>query len=408
MYPSLRMKVKKFLKCNRAAHGFIAGTLVLLLLIAFLPACAPAPEEVTPPPEEGPYEKYVASLSEGEYPVPRECFEQALEEGELHIYDWAAWWPEELYTDFEKEFGIKIVRDNYGDFDEARTKILLNPDVAYDIVQAPPRTEVELRERGIVVEYNHDWIPNVNRYIDPVWAQQEWDPGYRYYIPTSLGTDAYAINTLYVDENHPLIPSFAFLFEAPEAYQDKLILRDDMYRVIAKALKYKGYSINTVDEGELMEARDALMQLKPHIMGFSGWPKREVMADECWVMGGVTNDFISLSKMHEPPGCLKACLPPEGCFLSTTGNIILRGGPDPAAAHLWNNYIFRPDNFAKLIELIAYSYPHTGIDDLLSDEVKAWATIDPEYFKKCEFLQPQAYTGKGEEIRSEIWKELKT
>lgn len=403
------MKVKNLIGRKGGLYGFMAGMLILLLLFACLPACAPAAEEEeAPPAEAGPYEKYVASLSEGEYPVPQECFEQAREEGELHIYDWAAWWPEDLYTDFEEEFGIKIVRDNFGDFDEARTKMLLHPSIEYDIIQVPPRTLVELRDVGIVIEYNHDWIPNVNKYLKPGWANREWDPGYRYGVPTAMGMDAYSINTLYIDENHPLLPSFAFLFEDPEAYQDKLILRDSMYRVIAKALKYKGYSLNTVDEGELMEARDALMELKPHIMEFSGWPKRQVMADECWVMGGVINDFLGMSKVHDPPGCLVGCMPPEGCFLSPNLNITLTGGPDPAAAHLWNNYLYRPEKFAELIELIGYSYPHSGIDNLISDEVKEWASPDEEWLTtKCEVLEPQAYTGKGEEIRSEIWQELK-
>lgn len=43
---------------------------------------------------------YVSSLPEGCFPVPQDCFEQAVEEGELCIYDWAEWWPEEIYEGF--------------------------------------------------------------------------------------------------------------------------------------------------------------------------------------------------------------------------------------------------------------------------------------------------------------------
>jgi spermidine/putrescine-binding protein len=59
------------------------------------------------------YQEYVASLEEGYEPVPREVFEQAMKEGQLNIYDWAAYWDEDLYNDFSKIFGIKIVRDNF-------------------------------------------------------------------------------------------------------------------------------------------------------------------------------------------------------------------------------------------------------------------------------------------------------
>ena len=58
------------------------------------------------------YEEYVTSLEKGYEPVPRECFEQAMKEGQLNIYDWAAWWDEDLYNDFSKIFGIKIMSRN--------------------------------------------------------------------------------------------------------------------------------------------------------------------------------------------------------------------------------------------------------------------------------------------------------
>ena len=39
---------------------------------------------------------------------PEDCIAQAKKEGVLYIYDYAEWWPEKLYTDFEKKYEIKI------------------------------------------------------------------------------------------------------------------------------------------------------------------------------------------------------------------------------------------------------------------------------------------------------------
>ena len=128
------MKVRNLMKGKRGLCGFMAGILALLLLFACLPACAPAAEEEAPPvEEEGPYEAYVSSLPEGCFPVPQDCFEQAMDEGEFYKYCWGEWWPAELREGFAQEFGIKVTKDDYGDIDEMVTKFRLYTETAYDI-----------------------------------------------------------------------------------------------------------------------------------------------------------------------------------------------------------------------------------------------------------------------------------
>ena len=98
---------------------------VLLLTVAIVAGLAIS--GCTASPEEGKtYEEYVDSLPEGCLPVPRECFEQALKEGQINTFEWAEWWPEEIYTEFEKEFGIKVVRDYFASEDEAIAKFKLD------------------------------------------------------------------------------------------------------------------------------------------------------------------------------------------------------------------------------------------------------------------------------------------
>ena len=70
-----------------------------------------------------------------DYPVPKECLDQVKKEGsKLYIYDWAEWWPDELFENFSKEFGIKVVRDHYADTEEMVTKLKLNPNTPYDLI----------------------------------------------------------------------------------------------------------------------------------------------------------------------------------------------------------------------------------------------------------------------------------
>jgi len=354
------------------------------------------------------YEQYVASIPDGCEPVPRDCFEKAVAGKTFAMYDWAAWWPEELYTDFEKEFGIKIVRDNYPNLDEALAKFRLNPKTPYDFWLTNPKSVWYMKNWNILEQLNHDWIPNVNRYMAKDVQNASWDPGYKYTVLTSLGYDAYVLNTKFIDRNDPRIPSWKFIFHGWDVYKDKLIMRNEMNRVIGNTLKYLGYSLNSTDPKELEEAEKVLIDLKPHIMAFNSWPKRAIMAGEVWAVQGVVHDYLSLGKLAGPTNPFLPSYPPNGCLISPMLAVIPTGGNNPAACYLFLNYLYRPHNFATLINGIAYGHGHTGITDLTDEEVTKWMTPPEEgYREKCEVLLPPAFTGEGEKLRAKIWEKLK-
>jgi spermidine/putrescine-binding protein len=102
-----------------------------------------------------------------DYPVPASCMAQLEKEGKvLYIYDWAEWWPEELFENFTKEFGIKIVRDHYADEMEMITKFKLNPKTEYDLVLGCGATSIaQLRPIGGIRKLDHKWLPNVEAYL---------------------------------------------------------------------------------------------------------------------------------------------------------------------------------------------------------------------------------------------------
>jgi len=403
------MEVKSFLKCKWVAHSFIAGVLVLLLLFASLPGCAPAAEEEIPPAEEeappaeevGPYEEYVSSLPEGCEPVPRECFEQAQREGQLNIYDWAEWWPEEIYTNFEKEFGIEIVRDNFADFDEMLAKFKLNPETEYDYVLPDIRTFAQMQDLGLLQKLNHDWVPNVNKYLPEVTKGAWYDPGYQYGAASDIIPTAYSYNTKYVDD--PRIPSWAVLFEPDEKYKGRISMINGMYEVVGCALKYLGYSINSDDEGELMEVKELLLRQKPYVATYDSWPARSLREEEIWLAHQWYGDALFLNRDVET---LVPALPAEGSKAGVDTMIIPIGAKHPAAAHLWVNYLYRPRVNALMIETICYLPNHTAAGEFLSLELREWLPPE-EYWEICEYISPKAYTGKGLELRTEIWEELK-
>jgi len=92
------------------------------------------------------------------YPVPKACLDQVRAEGNvLNIYDWAEWYPEELFTNFTKEFGVKITRDHFASTDEMMTKFMLNPKTPYDLVLGTgPNNVMKMVPAGLIQKVK--WI----------------------------------------------------------------------------------------------------------------------------------------------------------------------------------------------------------------------------------------------------------
>ena len=374
----------------------LIGTVILVLSLSVpMLQCAPAAEEA------GAYEEYVASLPEGCFPVPRDCYEQAIEEGELVHYNWAEWWPEEIYSGFSEEFGIKVTLDFFASNAECAAKFQLAPDIDYTVAETDTRAFWQLNEIGVPQDLNFEWIPNVRHYTmkslleDPELCSDRW---VLYFSDLTL----YGYNTYYVDD--PRTPSWGVLLEPDEQYSGRVVMLEEMMEVVGAALKYLGYSHNSDDENELKEAEELLLQHKKDIMTYDAWPKHVLLEEEAWIAQMFMGDSRCL---HSEMPNIEFVLPSEGTVWQMDGMTLPKGCSNPAVAHLFFNYLFRPQVYAILIEGIGGTSIHTGADPYLSQDFLNWSPISEEYLEKCDILSRKAFLGKGLELRSAIWEKLK-
>lgn len=375
-------------------------SLVLLLAIS-LATISCGPKEGVEQQAKDPYEEYVAGLPGGSFPVSPECFGQAMDEGELLIYEWPDWWPEEVYEGFSEEFGIKITRDAYATAAEVRTKFALAPETPFDLVCAMGIEDViSLSKVGAAGTINPDWAPNVWKYIPGKYL--ELAPKYSS-VAYHLFFTAYMYNTKYVDD--PRIPSWGVLLEPEEQFKGKITLLDDEFMVVGSALKYLGYSFYSDNGEELIEAEELLMKLKPYVMEYSTWPLALIREDEALIVHMWSGDGWFLHDEYEP---IMPVLPSEGADLGVGLIFHPVGSPNPAAAHLFVNYLFRPEVNAFLIEKIFYPPTHTAVLGLLPKELLPVVTVPEGYSDKCDPFDPRGVTGEGLRIRTKIWEELKS
>ncbi len=342
-----------------------------------------------------------------DYSVPKECMDEVRKEGSvLNIYDWAEWYPEKLFTDFEKEFGVKITQDHFASTDEMMTKFKLNPKTPYDLVLGTgPVNVIKMVPANLLKELNYDWLPNVRAYLMDEHKNAPFDPGNKHHVPSAFFMTTYVYNSKYVDANDPLIGSWGLLFDNKK-YAGRITMIDGNTDVIGAALKYLGYSYTSDTESELMEAKELLLKQKPLVMAYDSWPRRTLIEEEAWISQLWTGDGWLLSR-DKPE--MRGAVPKEGTLVGTNTEYIPAGSKHPATAHLFLNYLFRTEVNAMLVEWIGYPPVHKHVMELMSPEMKAWPgfILTKEYLEKCDTVVPRYITGKGQKLRLKIWQELK-
>src|SRR5690625_2900714 len=104
---------------------------------------------------------------------------------ELIIFNWSEYMPDEIISDFEEEFGVKVVYTTFSSNQEMLSKIK-SGTVPYDIA-VPSDFYVEvMAQEGLLLEIDLDNIPNFENIADE-WKDLEYDPGNKYSVPYLYG-----------------------------------------------------------------------------------------------------------------------------------------------------------------------------------------------------------------------------
>jgi spermidine/putrescine transport system substrate-binding protein len=339
------------------------------------------------------------------YESPEACIAQAKKEGKVVLYDWAEWWPEELFTSFEKKYGIKVVRDHYESTAAMNTKFKLDPNVPYDLVASGSGGFMLLQKFGALKKLNHEWVPNIENYLMEEFKTTEADPNFEYFAPTSIYITAIAYNEDIVKPDTKDLDSWKIIFEKNE-FANRMTALNDSYEAVGSALIYLGYNPNSSDEKELKEATDLLFKQKENLIAYDDYPTR-MFAEQETVLSVMWAGDIWWTTQELPN--IQMSIPKEGTMMGFDGLAIAKGGKNPAAAHLFLNWLWSPENHKILIEGIGYAPTHKATPHLISDEVKAFPamSLSPEYLKKCYLPNYEAAVGKGLGLRAKIWEKLK-
>jgi spermidine/putrescine transport system substrate-binding protein len=266
----------------------------------------------------------------------------------LFIYNWTYYIPDATLRDFEKRFNVKIVYDVYPSNEDMFTKLKSGAS-GYDIVvPSGDYVSIMIRE-NMLATINKTKIPNFGNIDSSVLSRIKFDKGNMYSIPYMMGSSGIAVNKKYVSTYER---SWS-IFDRNDL-KNRMTLLDDMREVLGAALKYLGYSVNSIDDSELDQAKKVVLGWKRNMLKFDAEAfAKGFAAGEFWVVHGyaenIFREYDSLKTAE-----VEFFIPKEGGPLYMDNLVILKNSKHKELAHRFINYIHDPFVYAKIIDYLGY------------------------------------------------------
>lgn len=339
------------------------------------------------------------------------------EEKVLNVYNWADYIAPDTIANFEQEFGIKVNYDLYDSTEVVEAKLLAG-HTGYDVVLHSMRYSARLIPIGVYQPLDFSKLP-LRSNLDP-WVLQVmagYDPGNQYALPYMWGTTGYAVNVDMIEARMPDAP----LGSADMLFDPEIVSRfadcgvsflDEPTDVIPMVLLYLGYDPNSLDPGELAEVEETLKRVRPYVRYFSSTrlindlPNLEVCVAMSW-----SGDYAQAMARSTEVGAtvdLAYYVPVEGSLYWFDGLFIPADAPHPENAHLFLNYLMRPEVIAAVSNETRYANANLAAFPYMLPEVANSAAAYPSIEEREHARLGYIFGPKEERRRTRVWSRVKT
>lgn len=332
---------------------------------------------------------------------------------ELVIYNWNEYIAENTVTKFEKAFPqYKVI---YRTFENNET-MYPNLDNAYDVIIPSEYMVTRLIREGRIRQLDWEKLPNVTKNMDPLFRTVKYSQDE---IITERFLD-YAVPYLYCtvglvyDANLVDLPEgtrdpeevWGVLFD--EQYKNRIGMYNSMRESIGVALNYNGNSINTLDEEQLLEAKDLLVNQKIWLSPSRGvdtlkdkMAHGDLVASVAWS----GDHLVILDRIREigkSDEIDMRFVVPTGSNWSIDMMCIPMNAKNVDGAHAFINFMYDPDIALANCKFVGYSTPNIVAREMLDPKISS----NPNYYPDEATLATLEVYFSSEEYEkkySEVW-----
>lgn len=341
----------------------------------------------------------------------------AGEEKVVNVYNWSDYIDESILEDFTRETGIEVIYDVFDSNDILETKLLAG-GTGYDVVVPSHSFLARQIQAGVYRKLDKSRLPNLKNMWEVIEKRMEaFDPGNAYSINYMWGTTGLGYNVDRIRERMPDAPldSWDLLFDPRilSKFADCGVhLLDAADEVIPAALAYIGEDPDSHDPDVIRKAEPLLTSIRPYIQKFhsSEYVNGLANGDVCLAMGWSGDVFQARDRAEEAGNGVRVeySIPQQGAQMWFDQMAIPADAPHPDNAHVFLNYIMRPEVIARATNYVWYANGNKASQPLLDKELLEDPAVypPPEVMEKLYVTTP--YPPKVQRFVTRMWTRIKS
>ncbi len=336
----------------------------------------------------------------------------------LNIYNWSDYIADDTIKNFEKETGIKVRYDNYDNNEILHTKLVAGK-TGYDIVVPGAHFAKQQIEGKLLQKLDRSLLTNWGN-LDPALLKQMEgvDPGNQYLVDWLWGYVTVGINTAKVKKALGDLPMpenpWSLVFDPKYASKLKscgVNFLDSASEVLPVAMLYVGKPGFSKNAADYPAAATMLKAVRPYVTRFSSSGYINELADGslCAVMGYSGDINIARARAIEAKSGqdIQALIPKSGATLFFDSMAIPADAPHPQNAHLFINYILRPEVHASLTNKVFYANPNKASLKFVKKDVAENKSVFPSADELAGMTAPDSVPQDIRRVQTRIFTSFK-
>jgi len=349
--------------------------------------------------------------------APKASAAAAEEEKVLNVYNWSDYIEASVIEGFTKETGIKVQYDVFDSNEMLETKLLAG-NTGYDIVVPSASFLNRQLQAGVHQKLDKSLLPNLKN-IDPSIAQriEAFDKGNEHSVNYMWGTSGVGYNVKKIAERMKDAPvdSFAMFYDPKviSKFADcGVTILDAPSEVIGTVLIYLGKDANSEKPEDLAAAEAVLKAVRPYIKNFhsSNYIEQLANGEICLALGWSGDVLQASTRAEEAKNGVEISyrIPKEGAVMFFDQLAIPKDAKHPKNAHLFIDYLLRPEVAAKNSSYISYANANAASTALIDKSVTDNPNVYPPADLMTKLVPDMPESAEFSRSLNRVWTSIKT
>ena len=270
---------------------------------------------------------------------------------------------ENVISDFEKQYGVRVIVENFDSNEMMYTKLMAGD--RYDVIITSDYMIERLMNEDFLQPLDKSMIPNMENMSDAVLGMS-YDTDNTYSIPYFWGSVGLVYNHENVDP--AVIESEGWEVLRNTDYAGHIYIYDSERDSFMMAFKALGYSMNTEDPNEINDAYEWLLQMNNTMSPV-------YVTDE--VIDGMMNGYKDIAVVYSGDAAvvldenedMSFYMPNQGTNIWCDAMVIPANAENPKLAHEFINYMLTYEAAFDNTETVGYTSPNAEVfEEMTSSE----------------------------------------